>query len=61
MGLAQGVRGRGRHQIISTHRLQKYLEYFNRYLDGDPKVTAEMVAERGRKLKAIGGKNGTKR
>uniref|UniRef100_A0A6M3LHB3 Uncharacterized protein n=1 Tax=viral metagenome TaxID=1070528 RepID=A0A6M3LHB3_9ZZZZ len=55
MSLAQGVKGSGRRSILYSHRLLKHMEYFNRFIDGDPKVTAEMVTERGRKLKAIGG------
>ena len=56
MSLANGVKGSGRRSVIYQHRLLKHMEYFSRYMDGDPKVTAEMVTERGRKLKEIGGK-----
>ncbi len=53
MSLAQGVRGKSRHKLILGHRLTKYVEYMNRLIDGDPKVTTEMVTRRGKKLQAI--------
>ncbi len=61
MSLANGIRGSGRRSLITGHRLLKYLEYFGRYMDGDPKVTVDMVTERGKKLKAIGGNRVSKR
>ena len=55
MSLAKGTKGHVRHNLIRGHRLVKFIEYFNRFVDGDPKVTSLMVTERGKKLKEVGG------
>lgn len=59
MSLAQGLPEKQRKPIIKEHRVLKYLEAFDKYIRGE--VTAEFVAERGRKLKAIGGSHVSKR
>jgi hypothetical protein len=59
MSLARGVRKGQRKPIIVQHRLIKFLEAFDKYLNGQ--VPAEFVADRGRKLKAIGGCHVSKR
>jgi hypothetical protein len=59
MSLAQGLKTKQRKPIIVQHRVLKYLEAFDKYLRGQ--VSAEFVAERGRKLKAIGGNRVSKR
>jgi hypothetical protein len=59
MSLARGIRRGQRKPIIVQHRLLKFEEAFDKYLNGQ--VDAQFVTERGKKLKAIGGSHVSKR
>ena len=58
MAIVPRIRGAKRRRLIAQHRLYEFEKAFDRYRTGE--ATAEHVALRGRKLKAILKTRGTK-
>lgn len=55
-GLATGIKGKLRQDMVVKHRIHKLVEYLGRLIDGDQKVTPNLVHERAIKLKESRGK-----
>jgi hypothetical protein len=51
MSLAKGIRGKGRKELVTQHRITKFEEAFDSYLRGE--VSADYLHQRGEKLKSI--------